>query len=437
MFSSYLKEPATRRFLLLVSLFVFLLSTIISITHHDRLLLGDPEKLNNDDVKYIHTSRVLLHEGTLVYNSGDEPSAFIMPGLPLILSGFMAVFGDEGGVTAFRVFQALLQALCIYLIYFIARYTFNHRAAVIATLLSALYLPDYFTSGSVLTEGTYRFVVFMLLCSMILAVHYRKTSWYIAVGVLTAAAAYFKPQASLYPAIMLFLWLAHRYSFKEMVRYTLTIVISYIILLIPWWIRNMETFGDFILFTSSGGSPFLLGTRIDYQLPPAGFFAVYPQYDPETIFMGADESAVKKGLDILKYGFSQEPMTYLYHYTIGRFNSLYMVPFYLRDIFSIKKAYVEIVQTILVYAGLLGIVWAGFKRSWKPMLPALLTFAYFTAIHLPFVAMSRYGYPTIFFFMIFAGFVVDQLMLMYPNYKNKKSKGGMIGESLDYHSGLQ
>lgn len=438
MFMNYLREPATRRFLLTVSLLVFVLSTAIVITHGNSLLLGDPVKLNNDDVKYIHTSRVLLNEGTLVYNSGMEPSAFIMPGLPLILSGFMAVFGeDQGGVTAFRIFQAALQALCIYLVYFIARYSFNHRVAVFATLVSAVYLPDYFTAGSVLTEGSYRIIILMLLCAMILAVHYRQTSWYIAVGALTAAAAYFKPQASLFPAVMLFLWLAHKYSFKEIIRYTLIILGSYIVLLIPWWIRNMVTFGNFILFTDSGGSPFLLGTRINYQLPPAGFFEAYPQYDPETIFHGADESAVQKGLDILKYGIMQEPLTYLHHFTLGRLKSLYLVPFYLKEIFTIKRDQLMLFQAVIVYAGLIGMVWAGFKKSWKTTLPVLLAIAYFTAIHIPFVAMSRYGYPTVIFFMMFAGYAVDRMWSVYQDLRYKKLKGGIQDEDPGYHPGVQ
>ncbi|MCJ8014420.1 glycosyltransferase family 39 protein [Paenibacillus sp. KQZ6P-2] len=438
MFSTYIKEEAsTRRFLLIVSSAVFILSVIVVLVHGDRLLLGDPLKLNNDDVKYIHSARVLLQEGTLVYNSGDKPSAFIMPGLPILLSGFMAIFGEEhGGVTAFRIFQSLLQALCIFPVYHIARYTFNHRVAVISTVLVALYLPDYFTSGSVLTEGTYRTIILLLLCAMITALHSRKTSWYIVVGLLTAASAYFKPQASLFPCMMLFLWLAYRYSFKEIVRFTATILAAYIVLLLPWWIRNVFTFGHFILFTSSAGSPFLLGTRMNYQLPSAGFFAAYPQYDPKTIFMGSDSDAIAKGLDILKYGLVHDPLKYIYHYTIGRFYSLYLVPFYLHDIFSIRKAVVWTIQIVIVSAGLVGMVWACIRKNWKPLLPVLLTIAYFTAIHLPFVAMSRYGYPMTFIFVMFASYAIAQALSAFQKAKTNRKEVNKHVESIGDHPGI-
>ncbi|MCP3773756.1 glycosyltransferase family 39 protein [Paenibacillus sp. MZ04-78.2] len=414
MFFSYLKEAATKRFLLILSSIVFLISIIVVLVHGDRLFLGDPIKLDNDDVKYIHSARVLLNEGTLVYNSGNDPSAFIMPGLTMILSGFMAIFGEQhGGVTAFRIFQAFLQAICIFPVYYIARYTFNHWVAIITSLLVAVYLPDYFTSGSILTESIFRFIVLVLLCVMITALHTKKTSWYIGVGLLTASAAYFKPQASLFPGIMLILWLCYHYSFKEIVRFTLTIIAAYIVLLIPWWIRNYITFGHFILFTSSAGSPFLLGTQIRYGLPPDGFFAAYPQYDPSTIFTGADQVAVAKGLDVLKYGLIHEPLNYINHYTIGRLRALYLVPFYLHDIFSIKKNIVENIQTIIVRGGLIGMFWACVRKTGKSLLPILLTLFYFTAIQIPFVAMSRYGYPVMTFFILLTSYMIYQVILIF------------------------
>ncbi|MGF7046487.1 4-amino-4-deoxy-L-arabinose transferase-like glycosyltransferase [Paenibacillus sp. DS2015] len=421
MFSTYFKEANTIRFLLIVSSAVFLISMIVVLVHGDRLLLGDPLKLNNDDVKYIHSARVLINESTLAYNSGNEPSTFIMPGLPIALSGFMAIFGEQySGVTAFRIFQAFLQALCIFPVYYIARYTFNHRAAIITSLLAAAYLPDYFTSGSILTESIFRFIVLILLCVMITALHTKKMGWYIGVGLLTASAAYFKPQASLFPCMMLILWLVHRYSFKEIVRFTLTIIGAYIVLLVPWWIRNYITFGHFILFTSSAGSPFLLGTRIQYQPPSAGFFAAFPQYEPNTIFIGSDREAVTKGLDILKYGLVHEPLRYIHHYTIGRLHSLYMVPFYLHDIFSIKKNIVSNMQIMIVLGGLIGMFWACIRKTGKTLLPVLLTVFYFTAVQLPFVAMSRYGYPMAMFFLLFASYMIYEVISVFQTEKTNK-----------------
>lgn len=155
----------------------------------------------------------------------------------------------------------------------------NTRVALIACTVSAFYPPDYFSSGVILSETTFRTLLLLLVCCTILAMDQGRPALYVLIGVLTAAAAYFKPHASLYPAVLLILWLRMKLPWRTMLKYTLSHWGAYVLLLTPWWIRNWVTFHEFILFTNSGGSPFLLGTRIRWQLPPAGFFETDPQYD--------------------------------------------------------------------------------------------------------------------------------------------------------------
>lgn len=391
--------------------FVGILSCIIVLVYNDYFLLGDPVKPNNDDVKYIQTSRLLLNEGVLAYNTKERPSAFIMPGLPFLLAGFMAIFGqDQGGVIAFRIFQCLEQAFSIYLIFWIGRRIFNTRVGLIACIISALYLPDYFSSGVILSETTFRTILLLLVCVTILALERNRTSLYILIGVLTAAAAYFKPHASLYPAVFLILWWRDKLPWRLMLKYMSVMVLVYAALLTPWWIRNWLTFHEFILFTNSGGSPFLLGTRIRGQLPPAGFFEAYPQYDPKTLFQGADSTAIQKGLDIISYGFKHEPLKYLYWFTIGRWVELYFHPFYSRPIWPVTRPVMNVLQIGLMLVNMAGIVLALIKYRFSRLLPLLLALAYFTAIYLPFVAFNRYGYPNMVLLILFGACLIDQLL---------------------------
>lgn len=403
--------------------FVGIVSCIIVLTYNNYFLLGDPVKPNNDDVKYIQSSRLLLNEGVLAYNSGEEPSAFIMPGLPLMLSGLMAIFGqDQGGVIAYRLFQCAQQALCIYLIFWICRRIFNDRVALIACIASALYLPDYFSSGVILSETTFRTILLLLVCCTILAMERKGSGLYILIGVLTAAAAYFKPHASLYPAVFLIVWLRTRLPWRLMVKYTMLMGITYIVLLTPWWIRNWLTFHEFILFTNSGGSPFLLGTRIRGQLPPAGFFEAYPQYDPKTVFQGADSAAFHKGLDIIKYGFAHEPLKYLYWYTLGRWVELYFHPFYSRPFWPVTRPVMNVIQIWLMVINMAGIVWALIKSKLNQLLPLLLALGYFTLIYFPFVAFNRYGYPNMVLLIMFGAYFVDRLISRFLPRPLKKAE---------------
>lgn len=413
---------SAKLYLFALMAFVGIVSSIIVLVYNDYFFLGDPLKPNNDDVKYIQTSRLLLNEGVLAYNTGDKPSAFIMPGLPLILSGFMALFGQEdGGVIAYRLYQCVLQMLSIYLIFWLGHRIFNTRTAIIACTISAIYLPDYFSSGVILSETTFRTILLLLLCVTIIALDRNKARYYLLLGALTAAAAYFKPHASLYPAVFLVLWWRHHIPWRLMLKYALLMAGVYILLLTPWWIRNWVTFHEFILFTSSGGSPFLLGTRIHGQLPPAGFFEAYPQYDPKTLFQGSDRLAVQKGIDIIKYGFTHEPFKYLYWFTAGRWMELYFHPFYSRPIWPITRPVMNVIQKILMIINMLGICWALIKHRSNRLLPLASALGYFTIIYIPFVAFNRYGYPNMILLILFGSYFIEQLL----GYFSKLSSNGL------------
>ncbi|MUG46834.1 ArnT family glycosyltransferase [Paenibacillus woosongensis] len=399
--------------------FVGIVSCVVVLAYNDYFFLGDPLKPNNDDVKYIQTSRLLLNEGVLAYNTGDKPTAFIMPGLPLILAGFMALFGqEEGGVIAYRLYQCILQVLSIYLIFWLGKRIFNTRTALVACTISALYLPDYFSSGVILSETTFRTILLLLLCVTIMALEKNTARYYILIGALTAAAAYFKPHASLYPAVFLVLWWRHRLPWRSMLKYGLLMSGVYILLLTPWWVRNWLTFHEFILFTNSGGSPFLLGTRIHGQLPPAGFFEAYPQYDPDTLFQGADRLAIQKGIDIIKYGFQHEPLKYLYWFTAGRWVELYFHPFYSRPIWPVTRPVMNVIQISLMIINMLGICWALLKHRWDKLLPLVLALGYFTVIYIPFVAFNRYGYPNMILLILFGSYFVEQLFGYFSKLYN-------------------
>ncbi|WP_172197301.1 glycosyltransferase family 39 protein [Saccharibacillus qingshengii] len=398
--------PRDRVWLISIMAFVLAVSCFVVLAHNNYFLLGDLNNPNNDDVKYVKSAELLLEGGPLAYNSGTEPSAFIMPGMPLLLAAFIGPFGEQGGIVAFRLFQCLEQAASIYILFLIARRVFGRRVAIVSCVIAALYPPDYFSSGVILTESTFRLLCLLLVLVMMIAAENRKLSSYIGVGVLTAAAAYFKPQASLFPAVLLFLWLRERYSLKEICKYTAVVLGTYLILLCPWWIRNFLAFGHFVLFTDSAGSPFLLGTRINYGLPPAGFFDAYPQYDPKTIFAGSDSDAVARGLDILRYGFSHHFGTYLHWYTLGKLEGLYIESYYWRPIWPIGRPLMDMLQKVLVCVTLVGLVSALVRERFGRLLPLLLTFAYFTAIYIPFVAFGRYGYPTIVFMLPFTAYAL-------------------------------
>ncbi|MEX2460286.1 MAG: glycosyltransferase family 39 protein [Paenibacillaceae bacterium] len=389
--------------------FVFFLSMGIVLFYGDHFLLGTYAKLNNDDVKYVNSAKILLNYHTLAYNTGHAPTSFIMPGVPLILSGLMLLFGqNDNAVMAYRVLQAFLQSGSIFLLFLLARYMFHSHIALIACGISALYLPDYFTSGVILSEAWFKTLFMLLLLFTIIAIEKRQPRYYMMVAVLLAMACYFKPQAVLYPLILVIPWLKSKYSWKQMIICTLVIVITFSLLLSPWWIRNYVSFNKWIPFTSSAGNPFLEGALIFKKLPSDGFFVEYPQYTKENILHGSEQDKFATGKNILFYGLKHEPLKYIAWLTVIKTALLYISPFYWKAIFGVSYPVMTVLQMFLVVLATMGIT-QSIKRKQGEKLVILLAFTYFTLIYLPFVTFDRYGYPNHFILIIFAAFMSERL----------------------------
>jgi hypothetical protein len=414
MFTLHSCSRITKIMLFVIMAFVFTVSLGVVLFYGDHFLLGTYEKLNNDDVKYVNSARILINEHILAYNSGHKPSTFIMPGVPLILAGLMLLFGQQdGGVIAYRIVQVILQTASIYLLFCIARYVFNHKVALIACAISALYLPDYFSSGVILSESWFRTIFMLLICYSIVALEKRQVRYYVIVAVLLAFACYFKPHSILFAVVIAFMWLIHRYNWKQMVTFTALIAVVVCVCLSPWWIRNLATFGHWVTFTESAGNPLLQGALIYRNPPSQGFFTLNPQYTPKTLFQGGDQGQVDTAKRIIRYGFYYEPVRYFRWYVLQKPLELYKWPFYWKTVLGVSKELMNKFQFYLAIAGALGIILSLIRRKGRTLF-VLLSFVYFTVIYLPFVTFSRYGYPNMFILILFAAYLLYNAYRLLP-----------------------
>lgn len=377
--------------------------------------------MNNDDVKYINSAKILLDTHTITYNSGEKPSTYIMPGMPVVLAVLMLIFGQgDEAIIAFRVLQAALQALSVYFVFITANQLFNSRAAIISSIATALYLPDYFSSGVILSESIFRTLILLLICFSLLALRSQQTKHYVIAAFIVGLACYFKPHTVLFPAVWFVLWLVQRLSWKKIVKHTAVVSLTMILLLSPWWVRNYITFDKFIPFTQSAGNPILLGALIDYGAPSKAFIDAHPEYEGNSdhIFVGSDAVLAETAQKMVIFGFKNQPLKYLKWYTIDKVFGLYASPYYWKTIFGINiwiTGVYHVVFMLLGAAGMLIMFLRAFRQKSIPYLFILLSFAYFTVIYVPFVAFNRYGYPNVFLILLAAGFFIDWVVAKYQN----------------------
>ena len=413
--------------ILYITCSLFFLICIISIfAYGNSTLLGSLSKPDNDDVKFIRSGWILSQTGRYYYHHIGTDTVFMMPGLPYSLAFFMLIFGKMGGITAYRIFQAVFQTGSIFLVFFIARKIFNSKIAVVAVIINALCIADYWVTNLILTESMFKFFVLSLVYFSIYAIEENKVRYYIFGGIAWGFATLFRPTISLYPIIILIMWIFKKYSLKNILKNTIIVSAIFCLILSPWWVRNYNIFHKFIPLTKAEGNPMLQGTYINYDQSTKKTDGLnYSQFKykdgKEEIYNNSVDVKVSK-YRVEKLG-KKHPFKYIFWYTFGK--TFYQIrwPFIWIEFLGVQYWMAGLWHYLILGFGLIGIV-KFFKNKDRNMM-GILVFSmiiYFIVVYLPFYAFERYFYPAIPYVIMFASYGLISLI------ENKLAiKKGIVG----------
>ena len=383
----------------------FILNLYSVLKYGNSNYLGSFEKFNNDDVRYIRSAWELIDNGHLIYHKVNEPTVYIMPGLTYTLAFFMKLFGKFGGITAFRVFQALLQMASMYFLFLIGRRIFNSKAAIIGCILNLLYVVEYYVSTLVLTETIFKFLLLLLIYISICAIEEKNKVLYTIGGVIWGFACLIRPTIAAYPIVILVMWIIKKYSINEMIKYTVITTLAFSLIMAPWWIRNYNEFHRFIPLTLSSGNPFLLGTYVNYNMKKD-----YTPYKSGKTVIETNEIEINTGVYRLKTYGRKEPLKYIYWYTIGKSWYLWAYPFYWNSVFGVSSINITIYHQMILLLGIASTIVLFIKRD-KKFIFLFLTILFFNIIYLPYFTFSRYSYPIIPIVCIIGGSGINEILV--------------------------
>ncbi len=375
----------------------FIVNLYASLKYGPTNYLGSFEKLDNDDVKYIRSAWELANNGHFIYHKVDEPTVFIMPGLTCTIAFFVKIFGKFGGLTAFRIFQALLQALSMYLLFLIGRRVFNSKAALFGCILNSLYIAEYYTNTVILTETLFKFLFLLLIYISLYAIEEKKILHYTIGGIIWGLGCLVRPTIALYPGVILIMWIIKKYSLKDMIKFTIITTLAFSVVMSSWWIRNYLVFDRFIPLTLSSGNPFLQGTYVNYDQS-----IDYTPYEVGKTVVETNENEIKAGLYRLKTYAVKEPLKYAQWYTIGKSWHLWNYPFYWKEIFGVSFVSAGIFHYLVLLLAIVESIRMFIKRN-RRFLFIFATVILFNLMYLPFFIMSRYSYPIMPLVCIVAG----------------------------------
>ncbi len=209
-----------------------------------------PWSSGSDAAAYVLLARNLVSGDGYTY--AHMPSAFRMPGYPLILAGTMELFGNHFAFAA-RLLLGIAGFATAYFCMRAAESLFGDTAGKIA-LVAALVFPTllYF-SGEFLTEGPTSFFTALFFWGF--AEDIRRPSWKTAtlMGCAVGFGSLFRLNSALLGVVALAgAWIAR--TSTEARKQLVIIPLCAGLIVTPWIVRNWAAFGRPLLSTESGSA---------------------------------------------------------------------------------------------------------------------------------------------------------------------------------------
>ncbi len=354
--------------------------------------------LVTDAYNYDVMTKQFLDKGFWGYND-TVPNALITPGYPLFLSIIYAMsgYGQGSPLTAVRVVQALIGALTCLIVYLIARKLINRKCGIIAGFIYALYPPFIWSPTLILTETLYNFLFLLYIYLQILVLSSRSKAVSFSCGLTFAAAVMVRPLV--FPLFFL-PFLAHfilkrDWSIIKMFGFSL---LGVLVIMVPWWIRNIITMDKFILLATQTGFPFIAG--------------MFPYHRNVDVSHYQAKNQMAEGLKILMEGLRTDPVLYIKWFTIGKLQSIFGYMWLEINQFYFLL-YLKPLHYLIVVFGWIGTFYSIFKKEIIviPVFVVLLT-----CMQLMFTAWPRYAYP------IIPLLIISMLYFLNSMFKNIRSK---------------
>lgn len=345
--------------------------------------------LSSDDLNYIKSGIILLEKGILTYQSFTEPTVFITPGYPVFLAFIFSLAGhDYFGIQVVRVVQALFSSLWIILVFYIAKELSNERTALISAILVSFYMPNITTPGYIMTETLFTTLLLLLVYYSLIFSAKPKISKFIILGSIWAAATLCRPTIALYPVLLIiYLRLYCRISVKRLLKLSAVMLFTFALIMLPWWLRNFQEYGEFIPLAASSGNPMLQGTYIDYKQAPEDVI----NYQLGKNSFETNKIEIQTAMIRIKSEINKDLWGYLKWYAVGKTKAFWSSAFYWKEFLGVNHYLVLSYHYVLLlgFAGMAYIIRKGFTRF---ILPISAIF-YFNLTHCVFMAFDRYAFP--------------------------------------------
>ncbi len=241
-----------RRWLILILFFAFgiRLAAAVWWDHQceGRFFFGDSESY------WVLAGRIAACEP---YRYGRFGSIFRTPGYPLLLAPAMLVAGRDMPTMAARLVSVCFGTLTVAGVAWLSGRLFDHRTALAAAGLCAVYPGSIFTSTLILAEAPFAaclvFCVGLLATAAMSKSHASAVKFGAAGGVLAGAATLIRPSFLLFLPFAAILGVIFSHDRRRALLICAAAAATTAVVMCPWWIRNYRVCGRFVPTTLQVG----------------------------------------------------------------------------------------------------------------------------------------------------------------------------------------
>src|SRR5690348_11839994 len=211
--------------------------------------LQTPWSGGSDTGAYVLLAQNLLSGKGYAY--AGQPTAFRPPGYPILLAGFMELFGKHY-VVAMRGFQFLEGLALVLLCAALAGRIFGKTAKKPAVLLG-LFAPTLVElTGEILTETTAALLTGVFLYFLVRYRERQQRQFLMGMSIAVGLGALVRPNLAFLELIAL-LVVSWKKNGGSRLRDAAVVILVPCILMSPWIIRNLEVFHGRVFFSTQGG----------------------------------------------------------------------------------------------------------------------------------------------------------------------------------------
>ena len=347
------------------------------------------------------------------YHYGDETAqVFRTPGYPIMLAALFRPLGKRVPVLMARHLNALLGTVTVVLVGSLAGQLFGARVALIAAIFAALHPLSVVMSSLVLTEAPFcPWMLLQLICwlrAVKSPLQRPRIAWSVMGGLSAGIAVLIRPSWLLFTPFSLLVALIAASEKKRQLAIGGLMMVSTVLVLMPWWVRNYRVTGQFVATTLQVGTSLYDGLNpqatgaSDMQL---GKDRIASIEQAESEAAGPPVGTIESRRD---HRLRQESLAWARHHP-GRVLQLAVIKFLrMWNVWPNADQGSSLLMRMVLLVSYLPLItlagcglWQQRRGGWGIWL-CVLPAVYFTLLHVIFVSSLRYRQPAVLTLLVLA-----------------------------------